>query len=164
MELSILFLFSAFSRESRRKTATAVCLKDNERLFGDSALGVVRPVLTFPKSSLLKKSQLNLKFHIQDNEYIASLRHTYEGNLPNNLNVLSHLRFSLWRTPRLSTGTSRASWARSMTTPRWRSTRNASQSTRCWRTRSEAQCTLKTLSKPLDLLLFLLVHMHWGVV
>uniref|UniRef100_A0A8C6P222 Hypoxia up-regulated protein 1 n=1 Tax=Nothobranchius furzeri TaxID=105023 RepID=A0A8C6P222_NOTFU len=28
------------NRESRRKTATAVCLKENERLFGDSALGV----------------------------------------------------------------------------------------------------------------------------
>uniref|UniRef100_A0A667ZMW1 Hypoxia up-regulated protein 1 n=1 Tax=Myripristis murdjan TaxID=586833 RepID=A0A667ZMW1_9TELE len=40
VELSILFLFSAFPRESRRKTATAVCLKDSERLFGDSALGV----------------------------------------------------------------------------------------------------------------------------
>uniref|UniRef100_A0A667Z028 Hypoxia up-regulated protein 1 n=1 Tax=Myripristis murdjan TaxID=586833 RepID=A0A667Z028_9TELE len=28
------------NKESRRKTATAVCLKDSERLFGDSALGV----------------------------------------------------------------------------------------------------------------------------
>lgn len=30
-----------FCRESRRKTPTAVCLKENERLFGDGALGVV---------------------------------------------------------------------------------------------------------------------------
>lgn len=37
-------LFSIFLhfRESRRKTPTAVCLKENERLFGDGALGVVR--------------------------------------------------------------------------------------------------------------------------
>uniref|UniRef100_A0A8C6P2F2 Hypoxia up-regulated protein 1 n=1 Tax=Nothobranchius furzeri TaxID=105023 RepID=A0A8C6P2F2_NOTFU len=33
------FMIDSF-RESRRKTATAVCLKENERLFGDSALGV----------------------------------------------------------------------------------------------------------------------------
>uniref|UniRef100_A0A667Z1K7 Hypoxia up-regulated protein 1 n=1 Tax=Myripristis murdjan TaxID=586833 RepID=A0A667Z1K7_9TELE len=30
------------NKESRRKTATAVCLKDSERLFGDSALGSVK--------------------------------------------------------------------------------------------------------------------------
>ena len=35
--VSIVFFF----RESRRKTPTAVCLKENERLFGDGALGVV---------------------------------------------------------------------------------------------------------------------------
>lgn len=29
-------------RESRRKTPTTVCLKENERLFGDGALGMVR--------------------------------------------------------------------------------------------------------------------------
>lgn len=32
---------SFFLRESRRKTPTVVCLKENERLFGDSALAVV---------------------------------------------------------------------------------------------------------------------------
>uniref|UniRef100_A0A8C7CST2 Hypoxia up-regulated protein 1 n=1 Tax=Oncorhynchus kisutch TaxID=8019 RepID=A0A8C7CST2_ONCKI len=32
----------ALNKESRRKTPIAVCLKENERLFGDSALGVVR--------------------------------------------------------------------------------------------------------------------------
>uniref|UniRef100_A0A8C6VQT5 Hypoxia up-regulated protein 1 n=1 Tax=Nothobranchius furzeri TaxID=105023 RepID=A0A8C6VQT5_NOTFU len=35
------FMIDSF-RESRRKTATAVCLKENERLFGDSALGSVK--------------------------------------------------------------------------------------------------------------------------
>lgn len=36
-------------RESRRKTPTVVCLKENERLFGDSAMGVVRLLLKFPE-------------------------------------------------------------------------------------------------------------------
>lgn len=35
-----------FLRESRRKTPTAVCLKENERLLGDSALGMVRRSLS----------------------------------------------------------------------------------------------------------------------
>lgn len=34
-------VFFPVFRESRRKTPTAVCLKENERLFGDSALGMV---------------------------------------------------------------------------------------------------------------------------
>lgn len=34
------FFCSSF-RESRRKTPVAICLKENERLFGDSAMGVV---------------------------------------------------------------------------------------------------------------------------
>lgn len=38
----ILFVCSVFLfRESRRKTPVAVCLKENERLFEDSAMGVV---------------------------------------------------------------------------------------------------------------------------
>lgn len=35
-------VFFFLSRESRRKTPVAVALKENERLFGDSALGMVR--------------------------------------------------------------------------------------------------------------------------
>lgn len=41
--MSIIF----FLRESRRKTPAAVCLKENERLFGDNALGVVWLPLRF---------------------------------------------------------------------------------------------------------------------
>lgn len=37
-----LLVFFFLSRESRRKTPVAVALKENERLFGDSALGMVR--------------------------------------------------------------------------------------------------------------------------
>lgn len=37
-------VYSSFSllRESRRKTPVAISLKENERLFGDGALGMVR--------------------------------------------------------------------------------------------------------------------------
>ncbi|PWA27286.1 hypothetical protein CCH79_00020292, partial [Gambusia affinis] len=36
---------SFFLRESRRKTPTVVCLKENERLFGDSALAVIQAII-----------------------------------------------------------------------------------------------------------------------
>uniref|UniRef100_A0A8C4DTX7 Hypoxia up-regulated protein 1 n=1 Tax=Dicentrarchus labrax TaxID=13489 RepID=A0A8C4DTX7_DICLA len=49
------------NKESRRKTPTAVCLKENERLFGDSALGSVKNPKTVYRhlQSLLGKKHNN---------------------------------------------------------------------------------------------------------
>ncbi|XP_073335178.1 hypoxia up-regulated protein 1 [Pagrus major] len=52
------------NKESRRKTPTAVCLKDNERLFGDGALGVSvkNPKTVYRRlQSLLGKKHNNLQ-------------------------------------------------------------------------------------------------------
>jgi len=40
-------VYSSLHRESRRKTPVAVSLKENERLFGDSALGMVGVAVTY---------------------------------------------------------------------------------------------------------------------
>lgn len=52
----------AYFRESRRKTPVAVCLKENERLFGDSAIGVVSPFKTVLKLSLIPELKFILNF------------------------------------------------------------------------------------------------------
>lgn len=44
-------------RESRRKTPVAVALKEKERLFGESAVGVVSPPIPFPVCPFLFVSQ-----------------------------------------------------------------------------------------------------------
>ncbi|KAK5608456.1 Hypoxia up-regulated protein 1 [Crenichthys baileyi] len=60
------------NRESRRKTPTAVCLKENERLFGDSALGVsVKNPKTVYRhlQSLLGKRHDNLQVKIYQKRF-----------------------------------------------------------------------------------------------
>ncbi|KAM9348297.1 hypoxia up-regulated protein 1 [Symphorus nematophorus] len=60
------------NKESRRKTPTAVCLKENERLFGDSALGVsVKNPKTVYRhlQSLLGKKHSNLQVGIYQKRF-----------------------------------------------------------------------------------------------
>ncbi|MEQ2192903.1 Hypoxia up-regulated protein 1, partial [Xenoophorus captivus] len=60
------------NRESRRKTPTAVCLKENERLFEDSALGVsVKNPKTVYRhlQSLLGKRHDNLQVKIYQKRF-----------------------------------------------------------------------------------------------
>lgn len=135
--LSVAFFF----RESRRKTPTVVCLKENERLFGDNALGVVWHVLKFPNLCWKKIS------FVQSSSNTQLTSKSYWTSPCLLLIVVYGMHFSLWRTPKLSIDTCRASWARSTTTSRWRSTRNASLSISCWRIQSETLFTLKTQSK-----------------
>lgn len=128
-------------RESRRKTPVAVCLKENERLFGDGALGVVRHIVITYQVTCFKMSII-----------VSALYSPMGINEVHELvSTLSLIWFSfsrsLWRTPNLSIGIFRASLARSMTTHRWQSIRNASPSTIWWQMRVGAQFSLATQSK-----------------
>uniref|UniRef100_A0A3Q2PA10 Hypoxia up-regulated protein 1 n=1 Tax=Fundulus heteroclitus TaxID=8078 RepID=A0A3Q2PA10_FUNHE len=59
------------NRESRRKTPTVVCLKENERLFGDSALGSVKNPKTVYRhlQSLLGKKHDNPQVNVYQNRF-----------------------------------------------------------------------------------------------
>lgn len=70
--------------------------------------------------------------------------------------------FSLWRTPKLFIDTSKASWAKSTITSRWRSTRNVFLSTNYWKTQWEAQSTLRTQSKSLYSVSHHAIHAIWN--
>uniref|UniRef100_A0AAQ5Z9J5 Hypoxia up-regulated protein 1 n=1 Tax=Amphiprion ocellaris TaxID=80972 RepID=A0AAQ5Z9J5_AMPOC len=69
-ETDIMFVVSFF-RESRRKTPTVVCLKENERLFGDSALGSVKNPKTVYRhlQSLLGKKHDNLQVELYQKRF-----------------------------------------------------------------------------------------------
>uniref|UniRef100_A0A3Q2FCG5 Hypoxia up-regulated protein 1 n=1 Tax=Cyprinodon variegatus TaxID=28743 RepID=A0A3Q2FCG5_CYPVA len=59
------------NRESRRKTPAVVCLKDNERLFGDSALGSVKIPKTVYRhlQSLLGKKRDNVQVKVYEKRF-----------------------------------------------------------------------------------------------
>uniref|UniRef100_A0A3Q1F540 Hypoxia up-regulated protein 1 n=1 Tax=Acanthochromis polyacanthus TaxID=80966 RepID=A0A3Q1F540_9TELE len=59
------------NKESRRKTPTVVCLKENERLFGDSALGSVKNPKTVYRhlQSLLGKKHDNLQVELYQKRF-----------------------------------------------------------------------------------------------
>uniref|UniRef100_A0A4W4G5J9 Hypoxia up-regulated protein 1 n=1 Tax=Electrophorus electricus TaxID=8005 RepID=A0A4W4G5J9_ELEEL len=67
----------ALNKESRRKTPVAVCLKENERLFGDGALGVVNPAPLF----LVYRYLQNLLGKTADNPQVVQ----YQKHFPEHL-------------------------------------------------------------------------------
>lgn len=123
-----MFLF----RESRRKTPAVVCLKENERLFGDSALGVVR---VFLKLTLFLPKGFNLCFFHQ--LLILMVPHCV-------CNISS-----LWRTPNWCIGTCKAFWVKRRITLRWICTRDAFLSITCRRTQWEARFLSRAQSESL---------------